>query len=894
MEPSNANSSAANAWADKELLDSKYEMIPQDDRNFVRQSSGIQDKWIEHTCARERIHTPGAVQPHAFVIVMRGENLEVTQVSANFSALGYELKELCNVHLQDIVGEASSKKLKEDFMGYAKCKPMTSIPIEMGKGSHRKTFTGLFHIRGEWSFLELEPHVFSDLDMHAMLYQANMKLFAANSVHEACQAAVEIIQTHTGYDRVMTYMFHEDKHGEVIAEKRRDGVETYLGMHFPAIDIPDQARALFIRNVYTHIPDVQYNEVPLAPERCPVSGDNPDMSLVCARACSPGHLIYLSNMGVSSTFILALIVNGELWGLIVCHNLTPKYVPFADRVACTLLAETVDLFIKLESEKVEMAEMQRAHLAREAIIQTLQETDDFEQAFTRGPQNIGGLIDCSGACIVHGDSVLKLGSTPSDTQIIELVAYAAANCSGDLCTPSLCEVYPAATAFSDVASGCLLKVCSDGLVLKERIAFVWFRQSLEKSINWGGNPDSAYGPNGLQPRCSFKRFTARATVTALPWSRAAQQAAAELIQGFTLHEACKRCKQGKDLLQTMNVKDQFLANVSHEIRTPLYAINALAELCLEKPYAPQEIRGHLEMISESGTSLLGLLNDVIDVRRLEAGKLELNNQEVDVVKLARFCLKMFCKQVANKGLEGNIIYQDILCAMRLSLDKTRMQQLIVNLVSNALKFTDKGSISIRLTYDVPKEELTVRVEDTGIGIKAEHIPRLFTKFSQVANTETRLFHGAGLGLSIVQQLVDLMGGQVGVESEWEKGSHFWFTVPAQPWAGSVSQGAHVGAYHEERVIEPHTQITELSPSPSSHAQIVELSPSMSGLQDTNLSPLTSQHRLEHLAGFDASPSQPCGCVNWWRHLTRWYRGRNQRAAVAVSTGSQPESLPHSE
>ena len=540
MEPGNADWTVANARADKELLDSKYEMILQDDRNCVRRSSGAQDKGTEHMCAQERSHTPSAVQPHAFLIVMRGANLQVTQVSANFSALGYELKELCNMDLQQIVGEASLKKLKKTFMAYAAYKPMTSIPIEMGKGSHRKTFAGLFHVRGEWSFLELEPHVPSDLNINAMLYKANVKLSAANGVREACQAAVEIIQRCTDYDRVTTYMFHEDKHGEVIAEKRRPGVETYLGVHFPAVDVPDQARALFSCNPYTHIPDVQSNAVPLVPERCPVSGDHPDMSLVCARACSPGHLTYLSNMGVSSTFVLALVVKAELWGLIICHDLTPKYVPCADRAALVFLAETMGLLIECDLEKMEMAEMQRARVARQAMIRALQETDDISEAFTCGPQNISSLIDCTGACLVRDDRVLRSGATPSDAQIIALVAYAAANCSGDVCTPSLCEVYPAAAAFSDVASGCLLKSCPDGPVRQERIVFIWFRQSSMECVDWGGDPDSAYGPNGLQPRRSFERFPARATVAAPPWSRAAQQAAADLIQGFALHKACRR------------------------------------------------------------------------------------------------------------------------------------------------------------------------------------------------------------------------------------------------------------------------------------------------------------------------------------------------------------------
>ena len=887
MQPKAENLVCANLWADELLADPKYEVIPADSRKFVKTTdiSG-QEKWVQHNCGREKLHAPSAVQPHGYILVMRGEDLTVTQVSANFVDIGYEVNDLINVPLQNILDDHSFTELQETFMDKSNFKPMHGIPIEIGKGVHRKTFTGIFHRRGEWAYLEFEQHCASpNLEkLMVLLHDVNQQLFGASDAIECCQVAVEAVHAYTGYDRVMAYKFHEDKHGEIVAEKRSDGVESFLGLHFPAIDIPDQARALFIRNIFTHIPCVDHEEVPLVPECCPVTGQNPDMSLVCTRASSAGHLVYLSTMGVASTFVLALVVDSRLWGLIVCHNVTPKYLPFAHRVVTTLMAETVGLVIKLQQEKAEIAERQRAHAIREPILEHLHETDDFTATFASAQRSIQDLIDCTGACILHGDVLHKMGSTPTDSQIIDLVDYVGSNCSGRLCTNSLSKVYSAAEAFADVASGCLLMICSDGLVMKQKVAFMWFRQHWVKSIDWGGNPDSAYGPGGLQPRMSFKKFTSTAVVEAQPWGKVAVEAVNELIRGFLLHEAFKGCNQAGNLMETMNYKDQFLANVSHEIRTPLYAINALAELCLTKPYVPQEVREHLEMINESGTSLLGLLNDVIDVRRLEAGKLELRLQDVDVVGLARFCLKMFRKQATNKGLEGFIIYDDSLCNMNLRLDKTRMQQLIVNLVSNALKFTETGSITIRLSRDVPKNELTVLVMDTGIGIKPEHISRLFSKFSQVSNSDTKLFHGAGLGLSIVKQLVDLIGGQVGVDSEYQKGSHFWFTIPARPSASSEPprqpcDGEGLAAVHKEKVIEAVPLCVDFpsspswsgcrslqgeaegkAPGPASQTSSPDTLPAALPSSSTTV---LSQHRLEPCPQPDSDPPLQKQS-SWWR------------------------------
>ena len=190
----------------------------------------------------------------------------------------------CRRPLKHVIGAAAYSDLTQILLPHDKYKPMLGIQLEMGTGERRRGFTGTYHSRGEWAYLELEQaSVPGEPDVQrAVLLQVNRRLADSGTSAEACQATVEAIQAHTGYDRVMAYMFHEDKHGEVIAEQCRPGVESFLGMHFPALDIPDQARALFVRNVYTHIPRVQYEEVRVLPRLSPPPRQEPPHGLgVC-------------------------------------------------------------------------------------------------------------------------------------------------------------------------------------------------------------------------------------------------------------------------------------------------------------------------------------------------------------------------------------------------------------------------------------------------------------------------------------------------------------------------------------------------------------------------------------------------------------------------------------
>lgn len=237
-------------------------------------------------------------------------------------------------------------------------------------------------------------------------------------------------------------------------------------------------------------------------------------------------------------------------------------------------------------------------------------------------------------------------------------------------------------------------------------------------------------------------------------------------------------------------KSQFLASMSHEIRTPLNAILGFAALARERQSRDPELRRQMELIQKAGESLLTIINDVLDLAKVEAGKIELEERPLDLQGLVEDCLSLTRGLAEQKGIALHCVVAAATPA-RIVADEARLRQVLLNLLNNAVKFTHAGEVLLKVDPAPAGDRMAISISDTGIGISQERIEHLFQDFVQGDGSISRQYGGTGLGLSISRRLITLMGGEIGVTSVLGEGSTFHFHLPlieAQPEAGLPSQG----------------------------------------------------------------------------------------------------------
>jgi light-regulated signal transduction histidine kinase (bacteriophytochrome) len=507
-------------------------------------------------CEREQIHLAGSIQPHGALLVLDDNGVTIIQASANASALLNLPASLVGRDIAALPGTMAAR-----------------IRAHLGAPLHRQAIAvrgligepaidvdALIHRPPEGGIVvEFEPSNES-VDVRAYLDEATHRLIDAPSLRLLADEVTALFKQLTGYDRVMVYRFDELGHGEVFAEAREPHIEPFLGNRYPASDIPQIARRLYIQNRIRLLVDVDYNPVPLVPRLSPLTGQELDMSMCTLRSMSPIHLQYLRNMGVSATLVASLVIGGKLWGLIACHHYGSRFVPFAMRGLCELLAEFIstriaalECFVQTQSELVVRRLEQR-------MVEAVARDGDWRMALFDSSGALLQAVAATGAALIFEGHVQTTGDVPSTARIRAISNWLDEQPRQPLiATTTLGRDAGAFADLAPVATGLLAAAvsASPGEYL------IWFRPERKHTVTWGGDPRKPVlvgtDPRQLSPRLSFAQWHEVVEGTSDPWTRTDRTTA--LLFGGTIADMVLQFRSVRMLI----AQDQ-VATLSRQIQ----------------------------------------------------------------------------------------------------------------------------------------------------------------------------------------------------------------------------------------------------------------------------------------------------------------------------------------
>lgn len=721
-------------------------------------------------CDLEPIHIPGSVQSHGVLLAV-DEFYEIRYCSENVSAIfGINADELLGNHISNL-------NIFDNFDGSDWNHILRSglgIDIKAQQSSHSYHFKGdryqvSINQSANYRLIDIEPATEPvSVETQTAIGRSLSEILADKSLDRILTNAARNIRALTGFDRVMIYKFHSDGHGEVVAEERADQLESWMGLHYPASDIPKQARDLYKVNLVRLIADVESKPSNLLSS---AFTDKPlDLTNSSLRAVSPVHIQYLKNMGVRTSFSISIVDEGRLWGLVACHHYTKNFIDHTRRQNALLIGQVLSSAIGFREKDEFHALNHKYAQSLDTLTRDLLRNVPVVDTLISGKINMKDIIDSTGAALYFEGTLSTIGKVPPKSFLSTLVDWLDKVTSEELCFTSnhLSSDFPASQPHAALASGIL--ACRLDKDLKEYL--IWFRPETVTTVRWAGNPRKTehIAPNGMlhiNPRNSFLEWSELVIGSAKKWEEHELSAATSLKDELILAISRKSIELRaihEKLRLAYSELDTFSYTIAHDLKNPLASIKAFAQLIARGKLDHEKMLSLAQRIDAGADKMKHMIDEVLSYSKIGQAKIEGNALDMyDMISEIRSDLIS-----ANENPDLKIIVGH---TPALYGDRMMLLQVFSNIIGNAVKYSSKTtSPTVKIQGSNQNDQVVYEISDNGIGINKEDSELIFDLFSRATGSQE--FEGTGVGLAIAKRIVERHNGNISVKSEIGQGSIF--------------------------------------------------------------------------------------------------------------------------
>ncbi|MAM88949.1 MAG: histidine kinase [unclassified Hahellaceae] len=721
-------------------------------------------------CEDEPIHIPESIQGYGYLFALDRAEGKIKIVSENVSDLLISSDNLIGSNFFELLdsAEAVFDFLKETYHR-AKQKE-TRLPVEVKfkrsviSPDQSTDYYAVVYDSDDRFVIELEPAAdFRDsysakhfIKLYALGVAPKFKKF--DSLEIMAQEIVDTIKYVTNMDRILLYRFNDDASGRVIAEAKEPDMESYLDVYYPASDIPPQARELYKKNWVRLTPNVDLEPSRLLPTVVD-SGRKPlDLTHSILRTLSPIHRQYIRNQGLKASMSMSLVTHGNLWGIISCHSREATYIPQNVRLECEMISQLFSWHLYAKEEELYFRKKDKADQAISRMLSMVSSELSIIDIFKQHESEVLQIMEADGFVFFSEIQVVAIGATPDLEVIQEVCARFSDSQQKPYVSSDISADFDAPDRLNGIKGALFMPLAE-----KQNYYTVWFRKEEKLIQRWAGVPDekavSSSKRERLMPRTSFKVHIREISGKSKKWDQNDVGMAERFNRVFMAYalETQERMHRNLTNLEKQDRhKNEFLATLAHELRNPLTPISTgIAILEREGTEAVRE--RVIQTMTRQVDSMTRMIDDLMEVSRVTQGKIRLDLRTLAIQDVIRDALETCESLLKEKQHTIEMKMPD--SVLFVTGDNTRLGQVFGNIINNAAKYTDAGG-RIQIRAQAAGDTVSVKIIDNGVGLAPESTGLIFTMFTQMDTHSSRVKGGLGIGLTLVQKLVELHGGRI--------------------------------------------------------------------------------------------------------------------------------------